>query len=387
MKRFCLPCLLLFFVFNSASQKVGINNTSPQVSLDVKGALALRPEVSIQVTLPITTFNVANVSYLKFSSNNDDATQRLVNLSPGKGGQQLIMEFSGAGAARMINGSGLSNGGRLLLSANMDFDHPSLLGLVSDGTNWRELYRRETLRSETDADSLVFISPGQYSFIGPPGITKIQVLLTGAGGWGGGSASDPIGKGGNGGNVSGDLVVTQGETLDIIVGGGGQGGIKAGITAIKRSATYLALAGAGGNGSNNGGFGGTAGPSGTDGSLGTSIFSLGGPGRGGTPIAGGAGGVAGTQGSSGGNGYALNGGQNDTGLAGDGWGGNGWFGGGAAGTYNFQFSQFGPYASGGGGGGSNFTGGLSGTIVSGGNGSTGGSGTAGGTGGKVKIKW
>jgi hypothetical protein len=383
----CQVFVLLFFSLLSQAQKIGVNNTNPQVSLDVKGAVAIRPETFSQAVAPITTFNITNVSYFKFSSNQANPVQRLINLTPGKNGQQLIIEFTGEGAARMLSGSGLSNGGKLLLASNMTFDEPSLIALVYEGTNWKELYRQETLRAQDALDSTLFTTPGAFTFTVPPGITKLTLTLLGAGGWGGGATSNPLGQGGRGGLVSGEITVTEGETLDVIVGTGGKSGVRAGISAIKRGATFLGLAAGGGNGSRNGGFGGRAGQTGDDGINGTSIHTLGTPGGGATTIAGGSAGTQGTQGDDGTAGTALTGGINLANNSGDGWGGHGWFGGGGSGTYDFLGSADGPYANGGGGGGSNYTVGLGGTILNNGNGSLGGQGNVAGTGGVVKIFW
>ena len=269
----------------------------------------------------------------------------------------------------------------------MIFDAPSLIALVFDGTHWKELYRQEAIRAAGSADSVQFTNPGSFSFRVPPGVTKIKLNLLGAGGWGGGASSALLGQGGRGGLVNGELAVTEGELLDIVVGTGGKSNGKAGFSSLKRGATVLAIAAGGGNGSRNGGFGGRAGQSGDDGINGTSIFSLGTPGGGATAIAGGIGGVHGQQGDDGEFGIALSGGANQANAAGEGWGGNGWFGGGASGTYDFVGSSAGPYANGGGGGGSNYTGGLSGTITNTGNGALGGQGNVVGSGGLVKIVW
>lgn len=369
------------------AQNIGIGNTNPQVSLDIQGALSLRPNYFAAANAPITTLNVMNITCLKFSSDNNDPQQRYINLTAGKPGQFVVVMFSGVGAARMVNGSGLQSGGKLLLSGDMTFDSPSLIALWCDGVNWIELFRQNTLRAESVGDSITYNSPGSFQFKVPPGITSIKVMLLGAGGWGGGTGTSTSGQGGKGGYVSGDIAVTEGEILDVSVGIGGGPNFRAQASSIKRSSTYLAMAGAGGNGCRLGGAGGPAGPSAGDGTPGSDPFLSGTPGRGATAISPGLGGNAGTNGNSGGAGAALLGGTVSSGQAGEGYGGNGWFGGGASGTFNNQLYQNGPYAAGGGGGGSNYTGGLSGTIISNSNGAAGGTGSNAGSGGLVRIIW
>ena len=212
---------------------------------------------------------------------------------------------------------------------------------------------------------------GNQTFTVPANITRIQVIMWGAGGSGGSSAGS---FGGAGAFLQGTLVVTPGQALTIMVGQagtpvtanfagtpatyGGGGGTKAGdgytlqtgsgggMSAIRNGATYLAIAG-GGGGSGIFGAGG-AGSSRGNGANGTSPVSLATFGTGGT--AAGAGGIAQNgDGGSGGlyqgtNGAAYQGG---TGSA-YGGGGGGGYGGGGGGSANGA-------SAGGGGGGSSFS--------------------------------
>jgi hypothetical protein len=212
---------------------------------------------------------------------------------------------------------------------------------------------------------------GNQTFTVPANITRIQVIMWGAGGSGGSSAGS---FGGAGAFLQGTLVVTPGQALTIMVGQagtpvtanfagtaatyGGGGGTKAGdgytlqtgsgggMSAIRNGATYLAIAG-GGGGSGIFGAGG-AGSSRGNGANGTSPVSLATFGTGGT--AAGAGGIAqnGDLGSGGlyqgTNGAAYQGG---TGGA-YGGGGGGGYGGGGGGSANGG-------SAGGGGGGSSFS--------------------------------
>ena len=201
------------------------------------------------------------------------------------------------------------------------------------------------------SQAYAFTGADQY-FVVPAGAWKVRVYKWGAAA--AGHFSNSAYTGGNGGYVEGDLAVTPGETLTVIVGqggsvtqvsvgaygGGGRGGEAGtlgrhnggGRSAIRRGATELATAAAGGARKGHGG-----GTTGTDG-YGT------GHGYGGTPTAGGApgsGAVAGTQYQGGDGGLTSYGGG----------GGGGWYGGG------------GGNSDGGGGGGSSYAGGLTNATV------------------------
>jgi hypothetical protein len=178
------------------------------------------------------------------------------------------------------------------------------------------------------------------TFVVPSGASKLSVVLKGAGG--GTAITIP---GGDGGSVTGDLAVTPGETLGILVGqagarsgatrfgGGGACGVASfvgdggGRSAIQRSGIDVVVAGGGGGGGNSGkggNGGGTSGVAGTDG-------GSGGSGGGGTQTDGGAAGAGATVGALGigGNG----GGVSDPPSVGQGGGGGGgYFGGGGGGN-------------------------------------------------------
>lgn len=252
-----------------------------------------------------------------------------------------------------------------------------------------------TLTSET------YYSSGNSSFTVPTGITSITVKVWGAGG-GGGAGSNSSGRGGHGGGggfTQATLAVTPGESLTMSVGSGGTGattnrygGDGGGFSAVRRSATYLAIAGGGagggaGNGTQNGGAGGAGGGgNGQDGTAGTASY-----GRGATTSTAGAGGAGSTGGTAGSVGAAYGGGNaggsgatcstavtntqagaGGTGGGGDGGdsgscsnggaGGGGRYGGGGGGSANTSSSRRG----GGGGGGSGMVTG-SGTVQSMGN--------------------
>lgn len=159
----------------------------------------------------------------------------------------------------------------------------------------------QALVSVVSAQNATFSHTGaDQTYVVPAGITAIHVKLWGAGGGR---------EGGSGAFISGNLAVTPGETLTIIVGGGGVvapnsglsasaygGGGRAvgdtffgppgaggGRSAIRRGSTELVTAGAGG-----GGYGAGINPGGAGGLLaGVDAPLFGGVGRGGTQTAGG----------------------------------------------------------------------------------------------------
>lgn len=94
-----------------------------------------------------------------------------------------------------------------------------------------------TLCSAAPSD-LIYSTPGTYSWVVPPCVTSVYVQAWGAGGGGGGIASQAVscficsyveacsaaGGGGGGGYTSRSYAVTPGETYTIVVGAGGAGG-------------------------------------------------------------------------------------------------------------------------------------------------------------------
>lgn len=252
-----------------------------------------------------------------------------------------------------------------------------------------------TLTSQT------YYSAGTSSFTVPSGITSITVKVWGAGG-GGANGSGGTGSGGNGGGggySQATLAVTPSESLSMVVGSGGSAGTASryagdggGFSAVMRSSTYLAVAGAGagggaGNGTGAGGVGGAGGggngQSGTAGTGGAGTYAT--TAAAGTGGSGGTGGVAGSVGAAyaggnaGGYGASCNtsvantqGGNGGTGAGGGGGassscsngggGGGGRYGGGGGGSANTSSNRRG----GGGGGGSGYVTGTS-TVQSVGN--------------------
>ncbi|MBX7207786.1 MAG: tandem-95 repeat protein [Verrucomicrobiaceae bacterium] len=237
---------------------------------------------------------------------------------------------------------------------------------------------------------ITFTSSGSY--VVPAGVSTVIVKAWGAGGASGETETALRAPGGGGGHVKGQLAVTPGETLSIVVGAGGSGttggaspvgaggagstatnaptsGGGGGASGVMRGATALAVAGAGGGGGSTqtaspfagGAGGGAAGVDGQDATFG---------GKGGTQSAGGAGGVNGGNdglpGASGTGGAGATGnGQNGPGAG----GGGGYFGGGGG-------ARSGASGNGGaGGGGSSYAGSMSNPVSVAGSGSTPGNNT------------
>lgn len=67
-------------------------------------------------------------------------------------------------------------------------------------------------------------SPGTFTFVVPPGVTKLRVEVAGGGGGGGGKEDYSAGKGGNGGSgakTNTTFDVTVGASIAVVVGAGG----------------------------------------------------------------------------------------------------------------------------------------------------------------------
>ena len=223
--------------------------------------------------------------------------------------------------------------------------------------------------SRTVARVTTFIyTTGVYQyFTVPSGITSITLLMWGAGG--GGIAGYTPCIGGSGACIQGNLAVTPGETLTIVVGYGGQSsqsgtttdamggggtgyngnrGYGGGRSAIQRVAgtDIVTVGGGGGSDSNYYRAAGAATGSGTaqQGNMGGKTTGANGPyGGGGGQTSGGTGGtMSGYTGSTGTKGFG--------GASGRGGGGGGGWGGGGAGGNNTVSGEFGS-----GGGGSSYT--------------------------------
>lgn len=232
----------------------------------------------------------------------------------------------------------------------------------------------------TEGD-ITFTSTGAaQSYTIPAGVEAINVEVAGA------SGASSGGAGGGGAVITGQIAVTPGEVLDLIVGnntgygGGGAGGTNGGgRSEIKRGATSLIIAGGGGGGGQVAAVGGSGGTTGTAGGAGGhggnpwggSMPVSGAGGGGGTGAAGGAGGAGGQSGAgtagAGAAGASGTGGAGGTALGGwpvGGGGGGGYFGGGGGGGGSYySFYASGAYSSAGGGGSSYIDAAVTGSSV------------------------
>ena len=240
----------------------------------------------------------------------------------------------------------------------------------------------------------------EQQWIVPAGVTSIHVDLVG--GRGGSFVGSASASGGFGGHGSGDLAVTEGQTLYVEVGGngssagpasgpgaggfnggnvggtsacnigGGGGGGASDLRSIDRASggslgsRLIVAAGGGGAANDPGAVGGAAGlPGGTPGNSGDA-----GPGGPGGAASGGSGGAAGTDGNPGAGGAAGLGGGGGLGgscvstssTGGGGGGGGGYYGGGGGGGAGMTVFT-GQHAPAGGGGGSSFTGSATNTST------------------------
>ena len=202
-----------------------------------------------------------------------------------------------------------------------------------------------------------YTSPGSWSFTVPPGVTLIEVRISGGGGGGGGASgfSGPVGgNGGNGQLIIAEITVTPGQVLSGTIGAGGGTGYLTGATGF--GLVPCAGDGAGGSGAVAGGNGGKTNCTGTGasggggGGGGSTTLALGGAGL---LQAGGGGGGAGAGGPTGSAGMVNNnlllavlcgtsgaGGSPPNFFAdgGGGGGGGGGYIGGTAGTSTFDFA-------------------------------------------------
>lgn len=301
--------------------------------------------------------------------------------------------------------------------------------LRRNGTNWLVRGRNRCRQVFTSSGPLVVPAGVKVlDLIGRPG--------AGGGGGGGGGGAGSVGDvgGGGGGRVAGGgggavrihvrgLVVTPGESLDVVIGAGGTGGgggaaggagtsgATGGHTRIDRAATTLvrwsssSISAGGGQGSG----GGSAGNVGTaTGGIGQSALSAGAgyhsdfTGNGGPGAASGGGGTGNQAGTGGANAQSANTGgllvhnsaNKAGGAASAGGGTDGTFGGGgggAGGGYGGGGDDYGAFgeaaataadgAGGGGGAGGTVVGGVGGNGAAGGNGTNGVAGRGGGAGG------
>ena len=174
-----------------------------------------------------------------------------------------------------------------------------------------------------EGDSL-FMMPGTWDWICPPGVDTISVVCIGAGG-GQGAASPQDADGGGGGGLAykNNISVTAGSTYTVTVGKGGAKGTGGGAGGTGGSSSFggwggTTTAGGGNGGSGSGGSGGNGGsPSGSYDGGGT-----GGKGGSYNPAQGGGGGAGGYSGNGGAGQSSYASGPGYSGSGGGGGGGN-----------------------------------------------------------------
>ncbi len=397
MKQILLIIFLMITAPVAFSQHIGIGNSNPATSLDVKGAIGTRPDTVI-ITQQFQTVDVSNTNFIRLDGQGaGQGSTYTILLTPGKDGQRLRMEsigsFGNSEIGQLVSNAYLSNGKKILLADDANFVF-AMKGryidlFYSDVTGWTETGRNNYTAL---VNKVVFTNSGNFTV--PIGISQINFAVWGAGGYGGGGT----GIGGNGGFIAGSLQVNYGQQFNITIAqntssGGGFSSINTGFPTV----THIILAGGGGSGSKNGGHGGNAGSVGENGNLGNG--ATGEAGMGAQLLAGGAGGAAGGGygAQPGGNGGYLTAGTCSSVNEGEGEGGSGYYGGGGSGTF-IVLPQSG--ANGGGGGGRNHYLGSTTVITHNthtGNiiplhtlydgGGIGGSGSSNGTAGKVVITW
>ena len=251
------------------------------------------------------------------------------------------------------------------------------------------------------AATQTFTAPGEQPFTVPPGVTSIHVVAVGGAGGAGKGYSKSI-AGGFGAVASGDIAVSSGQILYVVVGGngisptglpGGAGGFNGGGTGGTATFTeasggggggggasdvrtvpgsspgtlasrlIVAAGGGGGGGSNTGGPGGSAGSPGTA-STATEFGTSAGAGGAGGQAAGGTAGVGtggGISGDAGSLGIGGKGGTSTMGApTGGGGGGGGLYGGGGGAGSS---PSLGSGGGGGGGGSSGFAAGVTNTAL------------------------
>ncbi|MFA5868063.1 MAG: DUF2341 domain-containing protein [Actinomycetota bacterium] len=274
-----------------------------------------------------------------------------------------------------------------------------LLTTIADPADWTpdnvlEARVTVTVNNTTEPNSTIDVPPivpvvttnvfdytgADQTYTVPAGVYSINVKEWGAGGGGGNAGGWNYGfAGGGGGYTTGDIAVTPGQVLTVMVGGGGVNGTIAhsltysyggggpgqitssdarygaqggGRSAIRSGATDLLTAGGGGGGGASRATNGQQGGAGGGGSgLNGSSYTPTAAGGGGTQSAGGAGGIGSYNGTAG---SQYTGGTSGINSYGGG-GGGGWYGGGGG-------AYLEPNDMGGGGGGSGY---INGAGVSG----------------------
>ncbi len=377
----------------SSDGNVGIGTTGPSALLQINGANSnastgnplLRLTDTNLANSYIAIDNGANASAYRivssFTPPGSIANARNIEIQAGNTSNQLVVHTSGnvgLGASNPV--ARLEVNGGVKLANDSASCTSSKAGTVRfDGTNYLVCRSNAwfVLGSNSTSASAFACTGADQTYNVPVGVTSVAIKMWGAGGGGGAIGVWVAGyPGGAGGFTSGNLAVTPGQVLTVIVGCGGRpgnattttgaygggargcntgtdcryGGGGGGRSAIRNAtSTELMTAGGGGGGGSSrtwtytqdGGAGG--GLKGQDGASGELLY---GKGLGGAQYYGGSGGQASSNGSAG---TQFTGGTPGSHAYGGG-GGGGWYGGGGG---SYQESN----TMGGGGGGSGYIGG------------------------------
>ncbi|MBK7845611.1 MAG: S8 family serine peptidase [Bdellovibrionales bacterium] len=256
-------------------------------SLDLSNGTAYFPSIravdvagNISVVRTGTSWTVDNVAPTTVSSLNDGTTTHLVDRSPlltwssssdlgsGISTYQIAIGTTSGGTnvtgwtsvgnvtSHTITGLTLLPGSTYYASIRV-VDSATNISSIANGDGW-------LVHPCSPTGSIVFLAltNTEQSFQVPSGCDEILVKSWGAGGGNGGTGSSTQGASGAGGAfASGEIPVTQNETLTIVVGekgsdgvgvisgvGSGGGGGGGGFTAVYRSSLPLLIASGGGGG-------------------------------------------------------------------------------------------------------------------------------------------
>lgn len=122
---------------------VGLGTASPSTSLDVNGGLVLEPLTTQTLTAASTTVTVGNSSYIRISSDNATAANRLLVLPQSTyAGQLLTIEFVGAtNKCEIVDDAAQGTAGNMRLASTFDMDQYDIIRFISNGTDWIEIAR------------------------------------------------------------------------------------------------------------------------------------------------------------------------------------------------------------------------------------------------------
>jgi hypothetical protein len=140
------------FFIDATNNRVGINDSTPSVALDVTGDGYFSGSLSVgnvrvrSSTVSLTADNqvvtVGTNGYIRLSSDNATATNRTFVLTQGAGaGHILILEGPATNACELVDDSAVNGGGNHRLSATWTPNANDTLTLIWNGTDWTELCR------------------------------------------------------------------------------------------------------------------------------------------------------------------------------------------------------------------------------------------------------